>query len=139
VLSQGPQPRVVPDLTGLTPDQATATLAQQGLVLLQLEPEFSDSVAAGLIIRQDLPVNSQVDPGAVISVVISKGQDLVAVPPLANLTVQQATDTLAAAGLTIGAVTGNVDGVLVAAKYQGVDVLPAQLLPRGSAIDVAFF
>ena len=139
VLSAGPQPRVVPDLTGMTPDQATATLAEQGLVLLQLEPEFSDSVPAGVIIRQDLPVSTQVDPGAVISVVISKGQDLVAVPPLGNLTVQQATDALSAAGLTVGAVTGNVDGGLVAAKYQGVDVLPAQRLPRGSAIDVAFF
>ena len=138
VLSAGPQPRVVPNLIGLPPDQATAALAEQGLVLLQLEPEFSDSVATGLIIRQDLAADTKVDRGAVISVVISKGQDLVAVPPLANLTLQQATDTLSAAGLTVGVVTGNPDGVLVAAKYQGVDVLPAQLLKRGSAIDIAF-
>jgi eukaryotic-like serine/threonine-protein kinase len=139
VLSAGPQPRVVPDLTGTTTEQATAALAEQGLVLLQLEPEFNDTVAAGLIIRQDLPANTKVDRGAVISVVISKGQDLVAVPPLANLTLQQATDTLTAAGLTVGVVDGNPVGVLVAAKYQGVDVLPAQLLKRGSAIDITLF
>jgi serine/threonine-protein kinase len=141
VLSAGPQPRVVPNLTGLTIDQATAALAEQGLVLLQLEPEFDNSgaIAAGLIIRQDLPPDTTVDRGAVISVVVSKGQDMVAVPSLGNLTLQQATDALNAAGLTVGVVTGNVDGILVAAKYQGVDVQVGQLLLRGTPIDIAFF
>ena len=104
VLSAGPQPRVVPNLTGMTVDQATAALTEQGLVLLQLEPEFDNSgaIAAGLIIRQDLPPDTNVDRGAVISVVVSKGQDLVAVPSLGNLTLQQATDALTAAGLDGG-------------------------------------
>ncbi len=139
VLSAGPRQRVVPDLTGLTIEAATAALDPEGLVLIQFAPEFSNSVEVGLIVRQDLPAGTSVDRGAVISVAVSKGPDLVAVPPLGNLTLQQATDTLAAAGLAVGTVTGNVDGVLVAAKYQGVDVLPGQLLLRGSAIDIAFF
>ena len=141
VLSAGPQPRVVPNLAGMTVDQATAALTEQGLVLLQLEPEFDNSgaVAAGLIIRQDLPPDTTVDRGAVISVVVSKGQDLVAVPSLGNLTLQQATDTLNAAGLTVGTVTGNTAGVLVKATYQGVDVQVGQLLIRGTPIDIAFF
>jgi serine/threonine-protein kinase len=141
VLSAGPQPRVVPNLTGMTVDQATAALTEQGLVLLQLEPEFDNSgaIAAGLIIRQDLPPDSNVDRGAVISVVVSKGQDLVAVPSLGNLTLQQATDALTAAGLAVGNVTGNTAGILVAASYQGVDVQVGQQLLRGTPIDIAFF
>lgn len=141
VLSAGPQPRVVPNLAGLTIDQATAALTEQGLVLLQLEPEFDNTgaVAAGLIIRQDLPPDTTVDRGAVISVVASKGQDLVAVPSLGNLTLQQATDALNGAGLAVGVVAGNVDGILVAAKYQGVDVQVGQQLLRGTPIDIAFF
>jgi hypothetical protein len=58
---------------------------------------------------------------------------------LGNLTLQQATDTLNAAGLAVGVVTGNVDGILVAAKYQGVDVQIGQQLLRGTPIDIAFF
>jgi serine/threonine-protein kinase len=141
VLSQGPQPRVVPDLTGQTIEAATAALTDQGLVLLQLDPEFNDTVAAGLIVHQDLPAGSNVDRGAVISVAISKGQDLVSVPSLGNLTLQQATDTLTAAGLAVGVVSGNATetGVLVAATYQGADVQVGQQLPRGTAIDIAFF
>jgi eukaryotic-like serine/threonine-protein kinase len=136
VLSAGPEPRVVPDLTGTTVEQATATLQPLGLVLAQLEPEFSDSVAAGSIIRQDLPKGSSVDRGAVVSVVVSKGQDLVAVPPLGGLTLQQATDTLTAAGLAVGTVGGNPAGVVIGAQHQGIDVLPAQQLVRGSVIDI---
>lgn len=139
VLSAGPQPRVVPNLAGLTIEQAKAALDAQTLVMLQLEPEFSSTVAAGLIARQDLPPDTTVDRGAVISVAVSKGPDLVAVPPLGNLTLQQVTDTLTAAGLGVGQVSGNVDGVVVAAKYQGVDVQVGQMLMRGSLIDVALF
>ncbi|MDP9463439.1 MAG: PASTA domain-containing protein, partial [Actinomycetota bacterium] len=139
VLSSGPQPRVVPNLTGLTIDEATAALVAQGLILAQLEPEFSDSVVPGLIVRQDLPADSSADRGAAISVAVSKGRDLVAVPPLANLTLQQVNETLSAAGLAVGGVSGNPDGVLVAAQYQGADVSVGQLLLRGTAIDITLF
>jgi beta-lactam-binding protein with PASTA domain/serine/threonine protein kinase len=141
VLSAGPQPRVVPNLAGLTVDAATAALTEQALVLLQLEPQFDNTgaVAAGLIISQDLAPDSTVDRGAVISVVVSKGQDFVAVPSLGNLTLQQVTDTLSAAGLAVGTVTGNTSGFVVAASYQGVDVQIGQTLLRGTAIDIALF
>lgn len=139
VLSAGPQPRLVPSLTGLTIEQAKAELDARTLVMLQLEPEFSSTVAAGLIVRQDLPPDTTVDRGAVISVAVSKGPDLVAVPSLGNLTLQQVTDTLTAAGLGVGQVSGNPGGIVVAAKYQGVDVQIGQMLLRGSLIDIALF
>ena len=136
VLSAGPQPRAVPDLTGMAVDQATATLAAQGLLIAQLDPQFSDTVAVGLIAVQDVAANTNVDRGATISVAVSKGPDVVAVVPLANLTLQQVTDTFAGIGLTIGTVNGNPDGVLVAAQYHGADISIGQLLPRGAAIDI---
>ena len=138
VLSAGPQPRTVPNLTGMTIEQATATLKPLGLVLAQLEPEFSNASVAGVIARQDLPTGANVDRGAVISVAVSKGPDVVSVPPLGGLTLQQTTDTLTAAGLVVGTTSGVPEGGLVAAQYKGVDVLPGQQLPRGSAIDVTF-
>jgi serine/threonine-protein kinase len=136
VLSSGPQPRVVPDLTGVAIDQATATLAAQGLLVAQLDPQFSDTVAVGLIATQDVAPNTNVDRGTTISVAVSKGSDVVAVVPLANLTLQQATDTLSSVGLTLGTVNGNPAGVLVGAQYQGAEIAVGQLLPRGSVIDI---
>ena len=139
VLSAGPQPRVVPNLTGMTIADATAALDAQGLLLAQVDPQFSDTIAVGSIVAQDLAPNTTVDRGVTITVAVSKGPDVVAVPPLANLTLQQATDALTAAGLTVGTVSGNPAGVLVAAQHQGVDVLPGQLFPRGTAIDITLF
>ncbi len=139
VLSAGPQPRVVPNLIGMTVDQATAALTAQGLLLAQVDPQFSDTVAVGSIAAQDLAPDTKVDRGVTITVAVSKGPDVVAVPPLANLTLQQATDALVGAGLTVGTVNGNPAGVLVAAQHQGVDVLPGQLFPRGTAIDITLF
>ena len=136
LVSAGPKPRVVPDLTGMTIDQATAALATQGLVLVQVDPQFSNTVAAGVIAAQDISPNTTLQRGAPISVALSKGPDVVAVVPLAGLTLQQTTDALTTAGLSVGVVSGNPAGVLVGAQYQGVDILPGQLLPRGSAIDV---
>jgi eukaryotic-like serine/threonine-protein kinase len=136
VVSQGPQPRVVPALTGKTIEEATALLTAQGLLIAAVEPEFSDAVAPGLIARQDPPANGTVDRGATITVAPSKGPDLVTVTPLGGLTQQQATEALTAAGLTLGAVNGNPDGVVVGAQYQGFEIVPAQLLPRGSIIDI---
>ena len=136
LVSAGPKPRVVPDLTGMTIDEATAALATQGLVLVQVDPQFSNTVAAGVIAAQDISPNTTLQRGAPISVALSKGPDVVAVVPLAGLTLQQTTDALTTAGLAVGTVSGNPDGVLVGAQYKGVDILPAQLLPRGSAIDI---
>jgi hypothetical protein len=51
---------------------------------------------------------------------------------------QQATDALTTAGLVVGTVNGNTAGVLGDAQYRGVSVLPGQVLPRGSAIDITF-
>jgi serine/threonine-protein kinase len=137
VVSAGPQPRVVPNLVGLTIEDATAQLAAQNLVLVQVDPQFSDSVAPGLIMAQDIGANTQVPRGSTISVATSKGPDVVPVPALGGLNLQQVTDTLTTAGLTVGSVSGDPTvGVVVAAQHQGVDLLPGQLLPRGAAVDI---
>lgn len=137
VLSAGPQPRVVPSLVGLTIDEATVALNVQGLVLAQAEPVFNDSVAAGLIATQDIAAEASVDRGATVTVAVSKGPDVVTIPGLANLTLQQATDALTAAGLAVGTVSGNPDGVVVEARYHGNVLAEGQVLPRGAVIDIA--
>jgi len=138
VVSSGPAPRVVPDLTGLSPADATARLEAEGLVVAVLPEEFSPRVPAGAVARQDPPPGSSLQRGATVSIVISKGQDLVVVPPLADLTQQQVADTLAAAGLVLGAVTGDEGGVAVLAQVDGTSIGAGISLPRGTPVDVTF-
>ena len=91
-------------------------------------------------IGSQLPVaGDSVPRGSEISVVVSKGPDVVAVPVLKRLDFQQVKQALVDAGLVVGKVSGNTRGVLVAVSYNGQIVTSGQLVPRGSAVDLAYF
>lgn len=94
----------VPDLVGLPLVEAEALLADQGLGLRHLEREdrFDDSVPAGMVLDHDPPAGSLVKRGARIEVVLSRGQQLVAMPELLGNTMQAAQVSLATVGLVLG-------------------------------------
>jgi serine/threonine-protein kinase len=137
-VSAGPAPRVVPDLSTLTVDQASAQLAALGLSVTVLPEEFSDTVPAGVIARQDPAAGTELERGATVSIVVSKGQDLVAVPPLADLTVDQVRAALEGAGLVLGEVRGDPAGITVQADVGGQTIGAGAVFPRGTAVDVTF-
>jgi serine/threonine-protein kinase len=107
VISDGPTPRVVPKVEGLTVAAATEALGAEQLRLQVEAEEFSDTVEAGLVIRQAVPPDARVDRDSVVLVVVSKGPDLRVVPDLRGMTLDQATAQLAAVGLRRGPVEGS--------------------------------
>ena len=139
VVSAGPAPRTVPDLTGKTLADATAAVQALGLVVAQGPDEFSDTVPAGQVLRQDVAAGTDLVRGATVTVVLSKGQDLVVFPDLNGQNVYQATATLQAAGLVVGS-TGTGDGnqPIAGASVNGQGVVPGQQLPRGTKVDLTF-
>ncbi len=136
VLSAGPAPRAVPALAGKSAADAQAAVESLGLVFARLPDEFSPTVAAGAVTRQDPAANTQLPRGGTVSVVVSKGPDVVAVPNIANQALQPAQDALSAAGLAVGIVTGNPAGVITAMSVGGTPVAAGQLLPRGTPVDL---
>lgn len=138
-VSQGPAPRIVPDLKGQTLESATAKLAELRLTIKRLDDQFFVDVPAGAIGSQVPAAGEQVARDTEISVVVSKGPDVVAIPVLRRLNFEQVKQAIADAGLVVGNVTGNTNGVLVALAYNGQIVTPGQLLPRGAAVDLAYF
>ena len=99
VVSDGPAPVAVPDVAGKTPDEATALLQQVRFTVV-LGEDFSDTVDAGKVIRTDPAANALAPRDSAVTLVVSKGPELVAVPSgLVGLTVEQATARLQAAGL----------------------------------------
>lgn len=138
IVSGGPALRVIPDLAGVSLADATVQLQNLGLVIAQLPDEFNPTVPVGGITRQDPVAGSEIARAGTVSIVVSKGPDLVVVPPLAALTVQQTTDALVAAGLTLGTVKGDPTGFAVLAEVDGQAIGAGITLPRGTAIDVTF-
>jgi beta-lactam-binding protein with PASTA domain/tRNA A-37 threonylcarbamoyl transferase component Bud32 len=93
VVSLGPIPSVV----GQAQADAEHALTAAGLVPVVAGNEFSDTVAKGVVISQSAP-EGVVTAGAKISLVISKGQDLVEVPNVVGRTISDAAKALEAQG-----------------------------------------
>lgn len=137
-VSAGPAPRVVPDLTGLVPNDAIAALTELGLGVTQGVDEFSNTIPAGAVVRQDPAPGAEVERGTMVTIIVSKGPDLVAIPPLADLNLQQVTAALNGVGLALGQVKGDPAGITVLAEANGQVLVAGAQLPRGTAVDVTF-
>ncbi len=136
IVSQGPAPRVVPNMVGLPVGEATATLEAIGLVLTEGEQVFSDDVPLGAVISQGLAAETEVTRGTTIPVVVSKGPDVVIFPDLAGAAnFDQAAQLLRDAGfeplLTFGDAQGAIQSIVIA----GEDPVVGQAYRRGTLVE----
>jgi serine/threonine-protein kinase len=107
VVSDGPQPRTVPPIPpGATYDQMAAALAGVQLVAAPGEA-FSDTVPAGQVISTDPAPGTQAPRDSTVTVVVSKGPELIPIPNVVDMTVADATSQLEAAGFIVSGVVGN--------------------------------
>lgn len=130
ILSSGPAPRLVPDLSGMSLDQATAELAKINLGIKPVEA-FHPTVMSGLIIKTQEPVGSEVARDSTVTVIISKGPDLVTVPSVKGMTATQAADAIEAAGLEVGDLIGPFRG-----EVASTDPGEGQKVARGTKVDI---
>ncbi len=91
----------IPSVGGMSPDEARAALTNRGLVVAdKSKEEFSDDVAKGVVIRAELP-DGTVRPGDAATLVVSKGEDLVAVPDVVGKVLAEAKAELEGLGFTV--------------------------------------
>ncbi|MHA3704947.1 Stk1 family PASTA domain-containing Ser/Thr kinase [Jatrophihabitans sp. YIM 134969] len=93
----------VPDVTDKPQDDAKSTLEAAGFTVTFGDQQFSDTVPAGAVISQT-PAGGAPDirKGSTVTLVVSKGQDLVTIPRISSGTgAEAATSQLQAAGLTV--------------------------------------
>ncbi len=95
--SKGPDRRAVPDLTGLSPAAATAELAKVGLTVGDTTRQFSSS-PVGSVVSTVPPTGEKLKPGERVTLVLSKGVELLDVPDVQGKTQADAQKALAAAG-----------------------------------------
>lgn len=75
IVSKGSENAKVPKLSNMTEDAAKLALESVGLALGRVEETYSDSVAVGLVISQSYDEGTEVEPGKIVDIVISKGQE----------------------------------------------------------------
>ncbi|PMC76924.1 Stk1 family PASTA domain-containing Ser/Thr kinase [Brachybacterium sp. UMB0905] len=97
----GPQMVTVPDVVGLSEEEAGTALTEQGL-----EPSFeqvaSTEVETGQVISTDPPAGEEVESGSAVAVTVSAGPDAVTVPEdLEGKTREEARKALEKVGLVM--------------------------------------
>jgi serine/threonine-protein kinase len=109
VVSSGPAPRVVPDLTGAPYSDAVSKL--QGLRLVPARQNaFSDTVAQDNVISTTPGPGTSVGRDSSVTLVVSAGPDMVTVPDVLGASVAGATRSLQGAGLKVANVFGFSSG-----------------------------
>jgi eukaryotic-like serine/threonine-protein kinase len=106
-------PTPTPSSSGLTvPDWVGDPIAAVRADALRLHididvlpPEPSDSVQVDRVISTDPEAGSQLEPGQTVTIVVSSGEEQVAVPFMIGQTREEANATLTTAGLVLGNVT----------------------------------
>ncbi|MEX2088724.1 MAG: PASTA domain-containing protein [Bacteroidota bacterium] len=109
----------VPNVIGVTYEEAVRILSGQGLEGKQSEIRADRLYPEGIVILQTPPANAQVKYGRGIYLTISGGEVLIPVPGLRGRTIRDATFTLERSGLTFGSM-----------RYE-----PSDEYPQGTVID----
>lgn len=140
IVSKGPAPRRIDDMTGQTLEAVTAWYAAQGVTIAPAaDRPFSDDIPAGSVISQSVQAGDSVDRGATVEVVISNGVDVVAIPAVTGLTYDAAKAALEAAQFVVGSYTGNYfTGTINGLFVGGTAVVDGQMVKRGSTVDLSF-
>ncbi len=102
VISKGPKPAEkveVPNLVGLTKDQAEAALASVGLK--GNATEEANDADEGTVFSQGTETGTEVEKGTSISYKVSSGPDTKSVPDLTGMTESQARSALDSAGFGV--------------------------------------
>ena len=132
IVSDGPTPVTVPTV-GKSYAAAAATITGAKLKPVKVDA-FSDTVPIGTVIRTDPAAGQKVARDSTVSILVSKGPDIVTVPELWNKTIDEATAVAQQAGLTVTVSGAYSPGKKVRAQ----DVQPGSQVKRGTLVTLFF-
>jgi serine/threonine protein kinase/beta-lactam-binding protein with PASTA domain len=132
VVSKGRRPIPVTSWVGKNGDDAQRELEKRGLKV-SVSHQYSDDVAEGLVVSQD-PTDGTLFKGDTVTLLVSLGPELVAVPDVRASGVDDATATLEAAGFVVD--VEHSEGYLGLGYVFSMDPEPGTELPKGSTVRI---
>jgi serine/threonine-protein kinase len=123
----------VPNIVGLTQDQATQALTALGLNPV-FESEPSNDVAVDLVTRTEPPVGDSIDSGSDITVFLSTGPSSLVMPDVRGQDQDTAIKTLTDAGLVVQRVDTVNDAELEKDIAAGTDPAAGEPVASGSSV-----
>ncbi|HEU4566184.1 MAG TPA: PASTA domain-containing protein [Gemmatimonadaceae bacterium] len=100
-----PTDRKVPNVVGMTYDDATRELDRSGFRPATRERRYHASAPEGMVLEQEPVAGAVEGKGATVSLDVSRGQRMAEVPQVSGMTVTQAQAALESVGFEVGNVT----------------------------------
>lgn len=130
LISKGPEPVEIEDVTGRKQGVATKRLEETGLQVTASEA-FSESVADGRVVSVNPAPGTVVDSGTTVELVVSKGPPPVEVPNLIDLRRKVAVEALERLGLRPQIDDGEFTRLN---RVFDQSPSPGEMVPRGSTV-----
>lgn len=126
----------VPNVTGMTVDQARRTLADEGLRLEVAKEVIDPANPKGVIISQDPRAGARIDENGTVEVVVSKGAEVVSVPDVVGMGRAEAEAALEAAGFKVDGVTESFSAKIARGKVASQNPEAGSRASRGSTVSL---
>lgn len=94
-------PAVVPNLVGLSVEEADAQLRKAGLTLVREGERFDDRLPLGRVLAQTVPSGAKLAAGNSVGVVVSRGVELIEAQNVVGLALADAQSRLTGAGFRV--------------------------------------
>lgn len=126
----------VPDLTGMTPDEAREVLEEIGLAVGEESSAYSDTVPEGRIITSRPAHGEAAEEGEAVDLVVSKGRETVALSDLTGKAESEAIVFLQGQGLQVK-VERRYHEKVAAGLVCAMDPPPGTSLTKGSTVTLS--
>lgn len=126
----------VPDVVGLTYDEAKPVMEAAGLVLEIEAEQFHPEIPAGRIVRQTPPAERIVRQGRHILIALSRGPEIGLVPDIVGMPLREARIAVTQAGYTLGQEFDDFSDEAVANFVTSQQPPPGAEVAKGTPIDL---
>lgn len=128
----------VPDLLGLSMDEARSMLTARDMQALVIDSIYSDEHPKGSVLDQDPDAGIEVKPGRKVYLILNASQPkMIDMPKLVDLSKRQAISVLDIIGLKVQELQYRPDpcvDCVIAQLYKGVPIAPETRIRRGEPI-----
>jgi beta-lactam-binding protein with PASTA domain len=134
-ISQGPERYLVPDVSGMTPEAATAAITKANLTLGGRTEAFDDNVASGQVAKTTPKIGTELKSGDRVDLVISKGPKPIEIPNVVGQKIKTLEANLSELGLTVDRRNAFSESVK---KNNVMSIKPkaGNTVPSGSTVEV---
>lgn len=125
----------VPQLVGLSAAEAKAALARAELAW-EISEQSSEEIAKGIVLAAEPTPGEGTSKGTAVTLTVSSGPRLIAVPSVTGLTEAAAAQALEQAELTVGEVTEDYSDTVASGQVVSSNPQPGEELRVGSPVSL---